>query len=175
MPGDRTAADAPALNLAPLAGLIVRLGVESEAARRVTDGAAVTLAPVFDASRTFDGTAKRVHAMLNPTTRLVDVIVAIGEDDAAALTIGDQMRGTISLDKVDAIVVPRSALLRDESGDYVFTVVSDHAHRVDVEILVDRTSDVAISGDVAAGDPVVVSGTYQLTDGTQVELDRAAR
>ena len=89
--------------------------------------------------------------MLNPTTRLVDVIVAIGEADAAALTIGDQMRGTISLGKVDAIVIPRSALLRDESGDYVFTVVSDHAHRVDVEILVDRASEVAIRGDGGSG------------------------
>lgn len=173
--GDRMAADAPALNLAPVAGLIVRFGVESEAARRVTEGAAVKLGPVFDATRSFTGTAKRVHAMLNPTTRLVDVIVAIGETDAAALTIGDQMRGTIALDKIDAIVIPRSALLRDESGDYVFTVVSDRAHRVDVEILVDRASEVAIRGELTAGEPVVASGAYQLTDGTQVALDRAAR
>jgi RND family efflux transporter MFP subunit len=173
--GDRTAADAPALNLAPLNGLIVRLGVEPEVAREMPVGAAVKVAPVFDQGRVFDGVAKRVHAMLNPTTRMVDVIVAITEPEAADLTLGDQMRGAITLGDFDAIVVPRSALLRDESGDYVFAVVDGQAHRIEVEIALDRTSDAAIRGELVAGDAVVVAGGYQLSEGTHVVTERAAR
>jgi RND family efflux transporter MFP subunit len=173
--GDRTSADAPALNLAPLDGLIVRLGVEPEIARQMPAGASVTVASVFDPDRVFDGMAKRVHAMLDPSTRRVDVIVAIAEAEAGALTIGEQMRGTIAIGEVDAIVVPRSALLRDESGDYVFTAVAGQAHRIDVEIVLDRTSDAAIRGDLVAGNAVVVSGGYQLSEGTHVVSERATR
>jgi RND family efflux transporter MFP subunit len=173
--GDRTSADAPALSLAPLDGLIVRLGVEPEFARGMPVGASVKLASVFDPDRAFDGVAKRVHAMLDPSTRRVDVIVAIAEAEAAALTLGEQMRGSISIGDIDAIVVPRSALLRDESGDYVFAAVAGQAHRIDVEILLDRALDAAIRGDLVAGIEVVVTGGYQLSEGTRVVSDRAAR
>ena len=113
--GERIAADAPALQLAAVDGLIVRLGVEPEVGREIVPGAKVELASVFDPGRVIDAQAKRVHAMLNPTTRLVDVIVPIAVDDAATLTLGSQMRGSIALATIDALVVPRSALLRDET------------------------------------------------------------
>jgi RND family efflux transporter MFP subunit len=173
--GDRSAADTAALSLAAVDGLIVRLGVEPEAAREIVAGTKVKLVSVFDSDRVIEAAAKRVHAMLNPTTRLVDVIVPIAAEDAATLTLGSQMRGSISLGAIDALVVPKSALLRDESGDYVFTVVVDRAHRVDVEVLLDRQSDAAIRGKIAAGDAVVVAGGYQLSDGTRVTSDHGAR
>ena len=173
--GDRSAADTAALNLAAVDGLIVRLGVEPGIAREIVAGTNVKLVSVFDSGRVIDAAANRVHAMLNPTTRLVDVIVPIAVEDAAALTLGSQMRGSISLGAIDAIIVPKSALLRDESGDYVFVVASDKAHRADVEVLLERQSDVAIQGEVAAGDAVVVAGGYQLSDGMRVASDHGAR
>ena len=67
-----------------------------------------------------------------PRRGLVDVIVPIAVEDAATVTLGSQMRGSIALSTIDALVVPRAALFRDESGDYVFAV-AEQAHRVDVE------------------------------------------
>ncbi len=172
--GDRAAADAPALALAALDGLIVRLGVEPEVAAQIDGGAAVKLAPVFDPQRVIAAHAKQVHAMLDPTTRLVDVVVPIPSEAAHALTLGIQMRGAIALGGIDALLVPRSALMRDESGDFVFTLVGDRARRVDVEVVLERAADAAVRGALAPGTAVVVTGAYQLSDGVRVTFDHAA-
>jgi multidrug efflux pump subunit AcrA (membrane-fusion protein) len=85
------------------------------------------------------------------------------------------MRATIAGSTFDALLVPRSAVLRDETGDHVFIAEAAHARRCDVEILLDRGADIALAGSLNAGDAVVVTGNFQLSDGIAVTESRGSR
>jgi len=166
--GARVAANTTALIIARGGALIVPLGVEPEDAKRVKPGAPVTLVSVFEPSLTIAEKVDRVHAMVDPATRLVDVIVRVTEPDAAKLTLGLMIRGEIALSETEAFVVPESAVLWDDKGAYVFVVEDGRARRVTVEIGAEQGDRMAISGDLAAGGKVVVQGNYELTDGAAV-------
>ena len=67
-----------------------------------------------------------------------------------------------------ATAVPRDALVLRQGETYIFTLQNDRAHRVDVEVGVGQGSWVEVTGDLAAGDPVVIRGAERLEDGQQV-------
>jgi RND family efflux transporter MFP subunit len=166
--GDRPAADAPIMQLATAAGLMVRLGVEPATARQLQPGAVARLTALFDDGIEFDAPVRTVTAMLNPTTQLVDVVLAIPEQRISMLALGGPIRGVFEVEPVAAWLVPRSAVLRDDSGDYLFVADAGHAHRVDVAILRDRDAQLAVGGALTAQDRVVVEGNYQLSDGAAI-------
>jgi RND family efflux transporter MFP subunit len=173
-PGDRPAADAPLLYLALESALVVRVGVTPETASLLARAAPVQLEPLSPNAAPIDAAVLAVQGMLNPATRLVDVIVAVPPEAAGALVLGATLRARIDGAPVSGWLVPRSAVLRDESGDYVYSAVADHARRVDVTIVADRNGQMLISGDLSAGERVVISGNYQLGDGaalTEVAAD----
>ena len=167
-PGQRIAADTLALQLAPNDALLVPLGVEQEDAARVKQGMRVTLAPVFRPDLRLQATVGRVAAMVNPRTRLVDVIVPIPRAESSGLFIDGSMRGEIELGHMKALTVPRSAVLRDEQGAYLFIVKAGHAHRIDVTTGPLQDDAIAVSGSVREGERVVTSGNYELQDGMAV-------
>ena len=110
--------------------------------------------------------------MINPDTHLVDVLAAIPDEQVDHLVLGSRMKALIELAAYNTLVVPRSALLKDEKGDYIFLVAKGRAHRVAVNRGVDTRMFVEIKGEVQAGDIVVVSGNYELKDGMSVREAR---
>ncbi len=164
--GDRVAAGTAVLQLARLSGLRVLLGIEPSDSFSVRAGMPVRLTPVFDARRTVDAHVAAVHGMVNPQTQLVDVVVRISSGD---LLPGMRVRGEITLASRIGWAVPRSAVLRDGGGDYIFQVQGGVAHRVAVQVESDSDKLLGISG--AGLDPalkVVVRGNYELADGMAV-------
>lgn len=166
--GERVQADTVVLILARGSPLIVPLGVEPEAVGDVRAGTPVTLSPVFQSDIRIETHIERVHAMVNPTTRLVDALVKISDADAAHLVLGTRLKGVITLRAKSAFAVPRSAVLRDESGAYLFAVRDSRAHRVEVETGIAEKGLIEVNGKLQAGEPVVISGNYELRDGMQV-------
>lgn len=166
--GQRVQADTTTLLLANQHALIARLGVEPEDLRRISPGAAVEVRDVFDDHLSFDGTTRDVHASIDPVTRLVDVLVPVPQARADLLVLGSALSARIRLATVDGTVVPRSAVLRDDRGAYVFTVSDGRARRIDVTTSVAEGDWIAVDGDLAAGTPVIVRGNYGLDDGTAV-------
>jgi membrane fusion protein (multidrug efflux system) len=166
--GQRVQADSAAMLLAGRDALVVVLGLEQEDAVRVPPGAPVSLSAVFPPAAAIAGRVSAVHAMVNPATRLVDVLVPVPKSAAGALVLEEAMRGEIVLREVDALAVPRSAVLRDDRGSYVFVVSGGKAHRVAVEPGLEADGWTAVQGDLQAGEPVVTTGNYELTDGMEV-------
>ncbi len=77
---------------------------------------------------------------------------------------------------VEGVVVPVAALLESESGTVLFTVVAGVAHVVPVRMTARSADDAVVSGDVHAGDRVVVgrpSRLMQLAEGTPVQVAEA--
>jgi len=166
--GQRVQADTTALLLARRDALVVLLGVEQEDAARMQPGLPVRLSSVFRSDVQVATRLADVHAMVNPKTRLVDALVPIPKASTGNLVIDETMQGVITLHKERVLAVPRSAVLRDSSGDYLFVVRAGQAHRVAVSTGLEDDGIVAIQGAVAPGDAVVTVGNYELGDGMAV-------
>ncbi|HLI10297.1 MAG TPA: efflux RND transporter periplasmic adaptor subunit [Alphaproteobacteria bacterium] len=169
-PGDRVAANTTIALIARGSALLVPLGVEPEDAARVKPGMPVALSSPFTADPPLKGTVERVHAMIDPATRMVNAIVRVEPADSTQLVLGMAVSGTITLSRREILAVPRNAVLHDDKGDYLFVVRDGTAHRVNVAIQGETDGLVGIAGPLAAGDPVVVTGNYELDDGAKIRL-----
>lgn len=163
--GDRLAAGATVLQLARAGGQRVLLGVEPSDVARVRTGMPVRVSPVFSARRLLSGRVTQVFGMINPQTQLVDVLVEIPGD---GLMPGTRVRADIEVSRQQVWTVPRSAVLRDARGAYLFQVAQGKARRVEVQTGLERTGLVAVQGVFDPKQPVVSVGNYELQDGMAV-------
>ena len=166
--GQRVQADSTAMLLAAERSLIARLGVEPEDLPVVRVGTPVTITSVFVPGEEIVTSVREVHAMIDPATQLVEVLAAIPEDRVEGLVLGSRILGHLELDSRSTLAVPSSAVLGDPDNAYLFTVIEGRARRVSVQTGMERGDLVAVSGSLKAGEEVVVSGNYQLTDGMAV-------
>jgi membrane fusion protein (multidrug efflux system) len=167
--GERVQADTTALLLASGEALVVELGLEQEDARRIKAGQAVVLTSLFHPDLQVATVVGEVHAMVNPKTRLVDVLVRIPKSETTGFVLGEAMQGLVTLREVQALAVPRSAVLRDEQGSYLFVVEKGRAQRINVTTGLQEAGMIAISGkELQEGQKVVTVGNYELQDGMAV-------
>lgn len=168
-PGERLQGGAAILNLTRRDRLVVRLGVEPEEASSVPPGGDVRLTPLFGQGPAIAASVDRVQGIVDPKTRLVDVLVRLSDAQTDHLLPGMQLRGRITLSRRRTLAVPRSAVLTDAAGSYLFVVQDHHARRVDVDTGIRTERWVGVSGHgLSAGDRVVTEGNYELTDGARV-------
>jgi RND family efflux transporter MFP subunit len=151
----------------------VKLGVEAEDLSAAQEGASITIVPVNDPTAAkVDGTVRLVTRRIDPTTRLVDVYVTLPE--GTKLLLDQYVRGEIQRTEKDALVVPRSAVLPNESREFeVFTVANNRAVKHTVKIGAENPKEMqVIADDLHEEDPVVTVGNYELEDGMTVEIKK---
>jgi RND family efflux transporter MFP subunit len=167
-PGDRLQSDAPILKLSRTdAGLLVTCGLSPEDAAGVAPGMTAHITPVlWSKAQPIEGTVRQLGASLNPTTKLIDVWIAVKE--AAALVPGTTVSAAIVRSQHDGWVVPRNAVLDDQNGSYILQVADGRARRVEVETGVETNQLTEISGDFDPTLRVVATGNYELSDGMAV-------
>lgn len=170
-PGDRVPSGASLLQLARTASLIADLGVEPEEIALISIGMTVHIRPVFDREKKAVGKVMAVNGIINPQTRLVNVLVRIAKDQTDHFIPGMQILGEIILGSRQYWVVPRSAVLRDDKGAYIFQIDQGRVGRVDVTTEEETDHVVAISGDFNPNLQVVVQGNYELRDKMAVRED----
>lgn len=163
--GDRLAAGAPLLQLARAGGQRVLLGVEPDDVMRVRPGMAVSVVPVFSSETRVHGRVAQVFGMINPQTQLVDVLVKVSD---GGLMPGTRVRAEIEVAKQTAWVVPRSAVLQDDKGAYLFQVAQGKARRINVQTGLEHNGLIAVQGPFDTGEAVVSLGNYELRDGMAV-------
>ncbi len=163
--GDRVAAGAPVVQLARAGGQRVLVGVEPDETARVRPGMVVNVVPVFGAGHPSIGRVTQVFGMINPQTQFVDVLVQLPD---AGLMPGTRVHAEIQTGRHTAWTVPRSAVLSDAQGDYIFQVREGKARRVNVKTGLEHGGLVAVQGAFTDGAPVVSLGNYELQDGMAV-------
>ncbi|MGD8843701.1 MAG: efflux RND transporter periplasmic adaptor subunit, partial [Gammaproteobacteria bacterium] len=131
--GQRVLADSAAMLIAAEQRLIARLGVEPEDLASVRAGAPVTVQSVFVPGVRVESQVREIHAMIDPGTHLVEVLVPIPEQHVDQLVLGSRVRGRIQLSSYRALVVPRSAVLGRDAKAHVFIVTHGKAKRVAVQ------------------------------------------
>jgi RND family efflux transporter MFP subunit len=170
--GDTLTAGASILQLSRRGALVVVLGVVPEAAVRIKPGTTVRLSAIFDSGLSLTGKVREVHRLADPQTRLVDVVVTIRDRGGERLVLGSRLRGEIALGAVMGWLVPRSAVLRDERGDYLYQVDRGRARLVRVIAGLERGDQVEVRGKMDPRLRVVVVGNYELADGMAVHEEK---
>jgi RND family efflux transporter MFP subunit len=168
-PGDRLQASAPLMQLAAANQLVLAAGVEPAQRSKLAVGAPVHLDPLDGKGGTIEGTVASVAGMIDPKTRLVEALIRL-PDDAAALP-GAGYRARIEIGHFTGWLVPREAVLSDESGSHLFQVAGAKAKSVPVTVVGTDGETTVVDGALDGGDPVVASGSYQLADGAAVRFD----
>lgn len=170
--GDSLAAGAPVVQLSRRGTLVVLLGVVPEATAKIRTGMTVRLSAIFDPAISMTGKVREVHRLADPQTRLVDVLVAVQGKGGERLVPGSRLRGEIATGAVTGWLVPRSAVLRDERGDYLYQVQGGRARLVRVTAGVERGDQVEVRGKLDPRLWVVVLGNYELADGMAVREEK---
>ncbi|MGN6585642.1 MAG: efflux RND transporter periplasmic adaptor subunit [Rhizobiaceae bacterium] len=167
--GDRLTQDAKVATLAPGNALAVLLGIDSNVEDEVHVGMPVRLTDAFEPSTHYEGSVSAVNRVIDPKTRLVDVLVALKLPSGDPPLVGGHVRGKIVLPERRMLSVPRAAVLYDQKGAYLFVVSGGHAHRITVSPGLESGGRIAVSGALTAGMAVVVQGNYELQDGMKVK------
>jgi RND family efflux transporter MFP subunit len=169
VPGDKVQANNTIATVVKLSGLTVQLNLEPEDAAKLTPGAAVKLTNTFG-SDVIDGKLRSIGASVDPMTHLVKSLADVPAAAGAHLALGATLIAHIDLPPRQGILVPRTALLEDSSGPYIFTIAEETAHKQNVKVLVETDDMALIDGvDPALGTKVVVNNNTELDDDTPVE------
>lgn len=166
--GDRLQPGATILQLGHTDALRIQLGIEPDDARQVRAGTPVTVSPVQDEKHSLQSSIALVQDLLDPKTQLINAIVILPPQVDRFLVPGMKVRASLDVGQHEAWVLPRQAVLSDDKGDYIFQVDKGKARRVAVVRGQQSHGLVALSGPIAADQPAVVLGNYELQDGMKV-------
>ncbi len=166
--GQRVQANTTAMFIAAEKRLIARLGVEPEDLARLKPGTPITITSVFVPGIKVESRIREVHAMINPRTHLVEVLSPIPEQPIDHLVLGSRILGYIHLTPHPALLVPRSAVLEDDRGTFVYTIKKGKAKRINLRTGLEKGNEIEIIGPLKAGDSVISLGNYELHDGMAI-------
>src|SRR5438105_13236089 len=151
----------------------VKLGVEAEDLPAVPPGAAISIFPINDPTASqAEGSVRLITRRIDPATRLVDAYVSVPE--GTKLLLDGYVRGEVQHTEKNALVVPRSAALPNESRSYdIFTVADGKAVKHAVKLGLQNPDEVQIiSDDLHENDSVVTVGNSELEEGMAVEVQK---
>ena len=164
----------PLVEVAARNRIEVRLGIEPDNVPFLKPGQSVQLLPIDQSdAQPVTGTIRLIDERVDPTDRLVDVMVSLPAD--TKLLLEGLVSGTMFRESSTGFVVPRNAVLPDDDGYTIFIVKDNHAVKQRVSVLLENDQQAQVTGDnLHEGDPAVVDGNYELEDGMAVQAHPAA-
>jgi len=163
------------LDLADISSVSLEVEVPEKEWSLVRTGLSAEIRVDAYPDRVFHGAVYRVDAGLDAMSRTATAEVH-AENAGELLRPGMFADVDLTLAEREATLVPLDALLRQEGTGvtYVFVVEGDTARRHDLAIGDVFGSYVQATSGVEAGDMVVLSGRYRLSDGSKVTIDSTA-
>ena len=118
----------------------------------------------------FDGRVSRIFPNLDPVTRRGTVEVELKPVPAGARP-GQLCRVQLKTSDASRLLVPFSALRRDQAGEYVYSVDAENkVHRTTVVGGLRIDEQVEILDGISEGQNVVTKGFLDLTPGKKVKI-----
>ena len=166
--GQIVQAGSPLVELVAQNEIEVKLGLEPENVVHVQSGQPVTLYQVHLANaKAMVGKVRLITQRVDPDSRLVDVYVSLPNE--RGLLLDSYFRAELQTQVHDTLVVPRAAVLPDGDKHILYTIKNQHAVLHEVEVGLENAQEIeVIAKDLKAGEPVVVKGNYELTNGMAV-------
>ncbi len=169
--GDHVPPKTLLLHLAKSDSLMADMEVEPEEIYQVKTGMLVHIRSIFDRSQMVKGRVFSINGVINPQTRRVSVLVQLFDHPAEHFIPGMYILGEIITGKQTYQVVPRSAVLRDEKGAYIYQISDSHAIRINVTTGKETDRVIAVQGHFNPSLKIVVQGNYELEDKMMVRED----
>ncbi len=168
--GQIVAAGTPLLQLVDNSQWVVRLGIETEDYAHIQLNQPVLITPVnTPVAQPVKGHIEIITHQIDPSTRMVNVFIR--PELNRTLLINDFVEGRIIISNNETLVVPRQAVLPDDGGYSLFTVVDGRAVKHDVKVGLENGAQIeVIADDLNVGDDVVVLGNYELEPGMAVAV-----
>jgi RND family efflux transporter MFP subunit len=151
----------------------VRVGFEvpERWAGRISLGHPINATAQAVAGTEFAGRISAIDNRVDETTRTLKMEAELA-NEGDALRAGMAIKVSLHFETDEELSVPSLAVQWDRRGSFVWKVVEGAARRADVSILRRQSGVVTVTGDIAAGDPVVVEGVQRLREGAKVvEVD----
>lgn len=159
----------PIFRIVDTSRLEATLNVPEREIATLKAGQPVTLVADALPGRSFTGTVDRISPVVDSGSGTFRVITAFEGGDL----LQPGMFGRIRIDydeRANALVVPRSALLEDQSDVAVFVVRQAKAQRVPVKLGYSEGDWIEVRDGLKAGDAVVTAGKVALRDGSDVQV-----
>jgi len=161
--GDYVSPNQPAVELLQVGQLDLYVEVSGVVAADLALGQEIEIMAEQKALR---GVIKALQSDPNPLTHTYGVRIRV---DGAGLLPGTLAQATVPLHTLhDVSVVPVQAVLREDSGAFVFTVNENTLHRVAVTLGRREGDDQVISSGVGPGDRIAARDVAALSDGQRV-------
>jgi len=155
--------------------LKVILGVEPADINQIKSGNTVLLQSALSPRTRIHAVVDRVLHAVNPQTRLVDVLVRLTGEQAKAFLPGMIVSADISGRSMPhALLVPQRALVQRAGKSVIMLVHQGTISSVAVHVLLETGGQLVLSGEISAGQIVVVEGAAELHDGDRVAITDAA-
>jgi len=117
--------------------------------------------------RAFEGKVRLIGAIIDPQTRLGSVRIDLPSDPV--LRPGAFARGEVAVSRDARPVLPQTALLADERGNYVLIVgVGDKVERREVRVAGTRNDGIVVAAGLDGSERVVTTAGAFLREGEQV-------
>ena len=169
--GDKVQANTGFGTISSQTDVVIQLGLEPEDAAKVKPGAKVQLNVPLQGDTEMAGKITAITGVVDKDSHLVKAFADIPAAGNARLALGTSLIAHVDLPPREGLVVPRSALLEDETGPYIFTISDEEeAKKQNIKVLVETNDQALIDGfDPALGTRVVIMGNTELDDDTPVE------
>lgn len=167
--GDRVTTTTAVANIDDRTQILIRYAMPERFAARAHPGGRVEAMSVAFGDERFQGVIADVDSRIDPQARTLTIRAAIDNSD-------DRLRPGLSFlvetvfEGERHVAVPLLSLQWDRDGSYLWRVVEDRVHRVDVEILERGDVQALVTGELAPGDHVVLEGVQRLRDGAPVAV-----
>ncbi|NNM59234.1 MAG: efflux RND transporter periplasmic adaptor subunit [Legionellales bacterium] len=160
--GDRLAAGAPIFSISKFSAISVQLSIDPAESVFIQPHMPVLLTPLNLNVPGLTGEVGKVYGIIDPATQGVNVWVKLKKENNKVLLPGTAVEGRIIIQSQKMWTVPRSAVLKDKWGYYIFQVKLKKAYRVNVKMILADKDYIGISGSFATNSPVVIEGNYEL-------------
>lgn len=170
-PGQTLLLGAPIAEITTPGHTMARIGIDPAERALLTAGTIITLKPLrrHGAESTVTATVTSVATQLTAENQLLEVLVNLPQE--TDLVVGESVRADIPRTLRNTLIIPRQALVRDDSGWAVFTVSKDTAQRHSVTLVAEDHDRAAITGtDMSEKLSLIVLGHSVVTDGMRVRI-----
>ncbi len=125
--------------------------------------------------RVFEGRIRRIAPIVDPATRQVGITVSL-PNAGGDLVGGLYAEGRVEAERAEGLIVPSSALMESGGPPSVLRLKQGKAEQVPVQVGLrdERAEMVIVSGNLAAGDTLLVGAAQGVSPGTPVRVQSGA-
>lgn len=168
--GQLVAAGMPLVTIGDARHTRVRLGVALENLAEVQAGDRVEIRPLNGDAAAIVSKVEQVFSQVDSKTGLADVVAPLPAGHG--LLPGAWVQAQIVVvERLQALVVPRSAVLYQQQKPYVFVDQGGHAHRRDVVTGIEESDRIEVTKGLSASERVIASGNAQVEEGMAVRTE----